>query len=1151
MSTLYRSILNSLSLRAVQAAGLALAGAFILIAGMTEGRSATNYSFADAAYVTTSRNIDVLEYVVCLEGAVNKTPEAMPLAEALRIATGACRDLARLLPDTPGEPSAKDIVDTIRECGFFPEQASPDADCAGSGGVVAGGPDEVELTPVVIDVGKWPEGIVFDDEWLWVAESGDRTIAGIDLESGRVAERRKVGRLPVDMATAGEGVVYTLVVTDKLINKQNARGAGSTLAKLSECPETMADGIDFLWVVTLPDCSSADSRLVRIDPATGKQVKSAVLGEWALAVAAQGPDVWIAHARAPALTVVNQQSMKAQTVEVGDAELWTISANSVHVFAGGRRAGSSDDGLVVMIDPLTGSELARASVTERVSEIYSDEDDVVAVGDKGTIWIYAAADLALRRTITLSTGPFEPRDIIVLDDRLVLSVANHVGENGAIFLLEDWLPSDAASGAVAGNLPPPAVVNPPRRSTGVTPPKPEIVANPPKRTVTADPPPASRVTNPPRPAAANPPIGQKKAVAPDGRAGFPVAAGSWGGNVRKAPSTGAAWVASLKEGEAVMLMERTGEVMNGYPWFRIKFRGNQTGYKWGGILCATVKPVAGIEGTCTTASAGAGNQQPPKSANPKGNLKGINPKRPPAIDPGDVSALLGTFQRDPVQNDWHTGTIERDGGKLRWTNLAGVSWSLTADLARDRLLTGQDNPYFAQGIREFTLIRDHGDVVGFRFGNETYSRAPEVRVLVVPPPAGGAAARGAIRERHLPLDPGLGAVVRTDGIPRGERDAYRIFAQAGEILTVSVSAPDDNAAFEIRIGGTGGRALPGAGGGDEARFWSGIAPQDGDYLIIIGPRFGGTDYTLTASLDVQQQPGADGHEDAVTGNAGDPAEDPRAGHDYSMVAGGDKQACASQHSERTSAFFDCLDGFKRQALAGKPTATPDKRADQAYSGLANGAYQSCALTHGEGSNAYYVCLNEIVDYEAGQSAGQDPAGDPLAGKDYSMIDHDVRKDCQAGHGDATAAFVECMDVAKAAVEERDRLATEARAEQARLDEEARQQEQARLDEEARQQEQARLDEEVRLEQERLDEEARQQEQARLEEEARLEQERLDEEARQQEQARLDEEARLEQERLDEEARQQEQARLDEEARLQAEADAQAQQQQEQTGETTE
>lgn len=1100
MSTLYRSISNSLSIFPGRATVFALAGAFVLTAGATEGRSATNYSFADAAYVTTSRNIDVLEYVVCLEEAVNKTPEAMPLPEALRIAAGACRDLAKLLPNTPGEPSARDIVDTIRECGFFPEQASPDADC---GGAVASGPDEVERTPVVIDVGTWPEGIVFDDEWLWVAESGERTIAKVDLERGRVAERRKVGRLPVDMATAGEGVVFTLVVTDKLINKQNARGAGSTLAKLSECPETMADGIDFLWVVTLPNCGSDQSRLVRVDPASGKQLKSAVLGPWAVALATQGPDVWIAHARAPALTVVNQTSMKAGTVEVGDAELWTISANSVHVFAGGRRTGSSEDGLVVMIDPLTGSELARASVTERVSEIHSDEDDVIAVGDKGTIWIYAAADLGLRRTITLSTGPFEPRDIIVLDDRLILSVANHAGEKGAIFLIEDWLPADVASGAAPANLPSPAVVNPPRRSTGVTPPKPDIAVNPPKRIVTAYPPPAARVTNPPKPATVNPPTGQKKAAPPAGQAGFPIAAGSWGGNVRTGPSTGAAWVASLKEGEAVTLMERTGEVMNGYPWFRIKFRGNQTGYKWGGILCATIKPVAGIEGTCPAASAGAGNQQPPKSANPKGNPKGINPKRPPAVDPGDVSALLGTFRRDPAQNDWHTGNIERDGGKLRWTNMAGVSWSLTADLAKDRLLTGQDNPYFAQGLREFKLIRDHGDVVGFRFGSEVYSRAPEVRVLIAPPPASANGSGGAIRERDLVIDAGAGASVVSDGIPRGGRDAYRVSARVGEILTVSVSAPGDNAAFEIRIGGAKGRALPGATEGQDTRFWSDLVPQAGDYLIIVGPRFGGTDYTLTVSLDVQQQPGADGEEDAAPGVAAEPAEDPRARHDYSMVASGDKQGCASQYSERTSAFFDCLDEFKRQALAGKPAATPDRRPDEAYSGLANGAYQSCALTHGErsnayyvclnemvdyaasqsagqdpaatpdrrpdeaysglangayqscaqthgeGSNAYYVCLNEMVDYAASQSVGQDPAVDPLAGKDYSMIDHDVRNDCRARHGDATPAFIECMDLAKAAVEERDRLAAQARAEQERLDEEARQQEQARLDEEAR------------------------------------------------------------------------------------------------------
>lgn len=1050
MSTSERIALRPLFSNARCLAAIALAGLLVLVTGANEARAAANYGIADAAYVTNSRNLDVLDYVICLEGAVNRLPEAMPLAEALRTATAACRDLARKLPDSPDEPTAQDLVDTIRECGFFPEQASPDADCGGTAAASQpDGPDEVELSPVVIDVGTWPEGLVFDDEWLWVAESGDRSIARVNLARGRVETRKKIGRLPVDMATAGEGVVYTLVVTDKLINRQDRRGKSKALAKLSECPEAMADGIDFLWVITLPNCSSESSRLVRVDPASGKQTRTAVLGESAIALSSQGPDVWIAHARAPALTAVNQTSMKGRTFDVEGASLWSISANSTHVFAGGHVTDILEDGLVVMIDPTTGEELARASVTERVSEILADEDNVIAVGDKGTIWIYSAAELALRRTITASTGPFEPRDVVIVEGRLALSVANVEGEKGAVFLFDDWLPADASSRATAADPALAPVAKPPRRTTGVNPPR--------NRN-------AAEATRPPK-----------------AQPGFPIAAGSWGGNVRKGPRMGAAWVATLEEAEPVTLIERTGEVMNGYPWFRIRFHGNQTGYMWGGILCATAKPVAGIEGRCTT-GVSAGRIDPKPS-------KGGGHKPPRSGNPADLSALLGTFQRDPVQNDWHTGNIERDGRNLRWTNLAGASWSLTPDPNGDRLVTGRENPYFSKGLRNFEIIRDHGDVVGFRFGKEDYWRAPEVRVLITPPPGTGNANNGAIRERDLIIHAGAGASVVSDGIPRGGRDAYRLAGRVGEILTVSVSAPDDNATFEIRMGNSRGKPLPGAADGNEARFWSDTISQDGDYLIIVGPRFGGTDYTLTVNLDPQQQPGADGLEDGEPEIVGEPAEDLRAEHDYSMVTQAQRDICSSQHSPRVPAFFDCLDDFKRQAIA----ANPDPRASKSY-GLGNGAYSTCTLAHGDGSRAYYDCLDAMagggaantnnapaapsadprasktynLDMGALATCAQDnvegtsayfdcldvaeaneaannaaaapqappsaaaPAADPRAGNDYGMIDHDARKECLAQHGDGTSASFDCLDAEKAKVEAR-----RAQAEQARLDEEAR------------------------------------------------------------------------------------------------------------------
>lgn len=97
-----------------------------------------------------------------------------------------------------------------------------------------------------------------------------------------------------------------------------------------------------------------------------------------------------------------------------------------------------------------------------------------------------------------------------------------------------------------------------------------------------------------------------------------------------------------------------------------------------------------------------------------------------------VDMVLGTFQRLPAENGYHTGSITRDGDQLRWTNQAGVSWGLTPDLDRNRLLTNRENPYYQDGHLEFTLIIANGRVRGIRFAGEDYLR--NSRIPTVQPP---------------------------------------------------------------------------------------------------------------------------------------------------------------------------------------------------------------------------------------------------------------------------------------------------------------------------------------------------------------------------------------------------------------------------------
>jgi hypothetical protein len=94
----------------------------------------------------------------------------------------------------------------------------------------------------------------------------------------------------------------------------------------------------------------------------------------------------------------------------------------------------------------------------------------------------------------------------------------------------------------------------------------------------------------------------------------------------------------------------------------------------------------------------------------------------------ELDDVLGAYERLPVENDYHTGTIAMDGESVRWTNTAGVSWELIPDIENGKLLAGEGNPYAdVPGGDAFRmqLARDASgaytdDIIGFRFGGELY-----------------------------------------------------------------------------------------------------------------------------------------------------------------------------------------------------------------------------------------------------------------------------------------------------------------------------------------------------------------------------------------------------------------------------------------------
>jgi hypothetical protein len=96
---------------------------------------------------------------------------------------------------------------------------------------------------------------------------------------------------------------------------------------------------------------------------------------------------------------------------------------------------------------------------------------------------------------------------------------------------------------------------------------------------------------------------------------------------------------------------------------------------------------------------------------------------------------------------------------------------------------------------------------------------------------------------------------------RGERALYSVKVPAGATLIVTLTAPDDNAVFQIYEPGTTigrdndgllefhGKALHGADEGEDATRWSGRLKRSGVYLIVIGSTRGNAKFSVDVKIE--------------------------------------------------------------------------------------------------------------------------------------------------------------------------------------------------------------------------------------------------------------------------------------------------------------
>jgi len=111
-------------------------------------------------------------------------------------------------------------------------------------------------------------------------ESGQRTLAHINPDTGAIAERVKSGRLPVGVATNPvTGDVFAEVATDQALVKYSRGAKGGKFASLPDYPNGIAADDTAVWVLMHIGGSNAQGQVIRYDQRSGSSSKSELLGD--------------------------------------------------------------------------------------------------------------------------------------------------------------------------------------------------------------------------------------------------------------------------------------------------------------------------------------------------------------------------------------------------------------------------------------------------------------------------------------------------------------------------------------------------------------------------------------------------------------------------------------------------------------------------------------------------------------------------------------------------------------------------------------------------------------------------------------------------------------------------------------------------------
>jgi hypothetical protein len=101
--------------------------------------------------------------------------------------------------------------------------------------------------------------------------------------------------------------------------------------------------------------------------------------------------------------------------------------------------------------------------------------------------------------------------------------------------------------------------------------------------------------------------------------------------------------------------------------------------------------------------------------------------------------------------------------------------------------------------------------------------------------------------KKISFERGTSSAVVEGSVVRGDRDVYTVRAKAGQLVTISVSALEKNAAFSLYEAGEL-QPVTGTQEEDDATNWNGKLQRDGAFRIVVGGTRGNANYRLRLSI---------------------------------------------------------------------------------------------------------------------------------------------------------------------------------------------------------------------------------------------------------------------------------------------------------------